>query len=242
MLCAFQGSISTGQWLHVGIAELCLFLVYPTEWNTNETCPIPKPSLSIQISKATTTYSAASTFSSSAAFASPPSGFTFSTSSEALASVSSASAFPPSVAFTSSSTASTFRSPTLKSFLTSAMTPLNVSADRSNDSLSSEFNPSGSALAAPLFPSTTGRLRQHPSSGTQCEMGRTRCLSKSMVEQMEDTTAPMPKDVAPLPSMMVAAVVRHCSATRSRSKVEGGRASEMGMPLIVAMDQGTWFY
>lgn len=127
----------------------------------------------------------------------------------------------------------------MKSFLTSSITPLSVSADLSNASLSPPSNPNPSALAAPLRPSTTGRLRQHPSSGTQCEIGLTRCLSNRMAEQMDDTTAPMPNDVAPLPSMMVAAVVRHCSATSTRSKVEAGRASEMGMPLIVAMDQGT---
>ena len=61
----------------------------------------------------------------------------------------------------------------------------------------------------------------------------------STAEQMDDTTEPMPKDVAPLPSMMVAAVLRHCSAIRAVSRVEGGRALRRGMPLMVAMDQAT---
>jgi hypothetical protein len=60
-----------------------------------------------------------------------------------------------------------------------------------------------------------------------------------MAEQMLETTAPMPKDVAPLPSMMVAAELRHFSAMRSRSKVPAGTASSMGTPPTVAMDQAT---
>lgn len=122
------------------------------------------------------------------------------------------------------------------SALASSTAARSVAAERSSASCSSGLRWGSMDRAAPPRPSATGRLIQQPSSGIQCETGRILALSKSTDEQMLDTMAPIPNDVAPLPSIMVAACRRHSSASVTGSYEPAGSACASGTPPTVAID------